>query len=246
MAPALTKEQVSPHTNAVLAHVSSTPVLLELFTSEGCSSCPPADDMLAKLDHAGKVDGAKIIALGEHVDYWNGQGWHDRFSSHEFTERQQAYAEHFKLKTPFTPEMVVDGRVQFVGNDPNALQRAISQEALTTKPEQVRLNWDNDKLDVRIAGKATHAALVMLAITESDLTTVVKGGENDGRILHHAAVVRRLVKIGKLNDGAFSWEKSVPTNAKWNRANMKAVVFVQDEKSSAILGVQSIGFPRHY
>src|SRR5271163_2762301 len=96
---------------------SRSPVLVELFTSEGCSSCPPADALLAKLDQYQPVANAQIIVLGEHVDYWDELGWHDRFSSHQYTDRQSSYCARFNVNGPFTPQMVVNGTDQFVGND---------------------------------------------------------------------------------------------------------------------------------
>src|SRR5215468_9246058 len=112
-----------------------TPVIVELFTSEGCSSCPPADEVLARLEREQPVAGAEIIALGEHVDYWNQIGWTDPFSSRSFSERQGAYAETFRLDGAYTPEMVVDGRVEFVGSDWNKAVAAITQAASAPKAD---------------------------------------------------------------------------------------------------------------
>jgi len=103
-----------------------TPVLVELFTSEGCSSCPPADALLQKLDHDQPIEAADIIVLGEHVDYWDGLGWHDRFSSHQYTDRQSGYSNRFNLNSSYTPQMVVDGTEQFVGNDVTRARQAIA------------------------------------------------------------------------------------------------------------------------
>ena len=116
---------------AILAQTPRTPVLVELFTSEGCSSCPPADALLARLDRDQPVPNADIITLGEHVDYWDSLGWHDRFSSHQFTLRQSEYTQRLRLDDSYTPQMIVDGTSQFVGNDAAHALRAIAEAART-------------------------------------------------------------------------------------------------------------------
>src|SRR5919201_965007 len=108
-------------------------VLVELFTSEGCSSCPPADALLRQLDTMPPVNSVGIVVLGEHVDYWDGVGWRDRFSSRQYTDRQSNYARRFSLDSPFTPQMVVDGTQQLVGNNTGALQAALNKAASANK-----------------------------------------------------------------------------------------------------------------
>ena len=124
-----------PATSAAqTAQTNRTPVLVELFTSEGCSSCPPADALLAKLDQTQPISGAEVIVLGEHVDYWDNLGWHDRFSSANITARQSAYTQRFGLDSNYTPQMVVDGSVQFVGVDNGQAVQAIARAARPCSP----------------------------------------------------------------------------------------------------------------
>src|SRR5580765_5683547 len=118
---------------AQTSQTGRTPVLVELFTSEGCSSCPPADALLAKLDRDQPVNGTEIIVLGEHVDYWDNGGWHDRFSSHQYTDRQTQYSARLKFDDVYTPQMIVDGTDQFVGNDASHALRSIQRAAQSSK-----------------------------------------------------------------------------------------------------------------
>src|SRR5208283_5000657 len=127
------------------------PVVVELFTSEGCSSCPPADAMLIKLSHQRNTNIANLILLEEHVEYWNGQGWNDRFSAPDYTQRQYDYVKELHLKTAYTPQIVIDGRLQASGNDPSAVQQLILQEAKTAKPVAVSLHLVSpEKLQVTV------------------------------------------------------------------------------------------------
>jgi hypothetical protein len=213
------------------------PVLVELFTSEGCSSCPPADALLIELDKKQTVPGVEVVALGHHVDYWNGAGWNDRFSSHEASVRQQRYTSQLRLQSPYTPQLVVDGHLDVVGNDRREVQRTIVEAARSAKPATVALTAASpDALRVDVGGSPTSAADVMLAITESDLSTSVGGGENGGRELRHTAVVRVLQRLGSTKDGRFSATVPISYRQGWNRQHLRAVIFVQ-QGAGPILGV---------
>jgi len=218
------------------------PVLIELFTTEGCSSCPPADKLLAEIN--GKtLNGAELIALGEHVDYWNGPGWKDKFSSSQFTDRQNEYVAWMHLKSPYTPQMVIDGHVEVLGNDGPAIGRDLTTAAAAAKPATVTLNWAGENKLHASAQAPPHSGLkVLLAVTENGLTTSVGGGENKGRVLQHAAVVRELKVIGKPSHGSFDETFDVPIHPGWNVAQLKAVVFVQDFHSGEILGAMAVPF----
>jgi len=216
------------------AHAQS-PVLVELFTSEGCSSCPPADLLLARLETAQPVPGAHIIVLSEHVDYWDRQGWRDPFSSPQFTARQQEYARIFRDNGPYTPQMVIDGAAGFVGSESGQALKAIAQAARAPK-SAVRISAASGKVSIQ-ADELTRAADVMLAITERNLVSNVLKGENAGRKLPHTAVVRSLVAVGKTRRGEpFKADVSISLERSWKPADVQAVVFLQDRSTRKVLG----------
>jgi hypothetical protein len=208
------------------------PVLVELFTSEGCSSCPPADALLMDLDLHQPVAGAEVIALGEHVDYWNELGWKDRFSSAEYTQRQERYASHFHLGSAYTPQMVVNGRTEFVGNDQSRAASVIGAAARQRSTKAaIAIGVSGDAVDVNITNAGPRPLDVFLALTESDLSTQVGRGENHGRLLHHTAVVRDLRKLGRTSSGQFTARPQLSLNPDWRRQNLRAIVFLQDPAS---------------
>jgi hypothetical protein len=219
-----------------------TPVLVELFTSEGCSSCPPADAVLAELARSQPVAGALVIPLSEHVDYWNHLGWADPYSSKRFSERQGAYAAAFGSSGVYTPQVVVDGRVELVGSDQRAVQRAIGSAAREPKLEiTVSPGPTPSSLRVRVepatAFRKAAGANILLAIVEDDLQSQVSRGENSGRRLFHTAVVRRLQVVGVLPAGkAFEKEIVVAPDPSWKHEHLRAVAFVQEGPSGKILG----------
>jgi hypothetical protein len=227
------------------------PVVVELFTSEGCSSCPPADALLQKLEAQQPVAGAEIIALEEHVDYWNHDGWVDPFSSPEWTQRQQVYTALFK-KDAYTPELVVDGQSQFVGSDEREAQLQIEKAARGVKTEVAITSGKaagkgSQRFTVsvgKLAGsKAGDVPEVWLAVTEDGLHSSVSLGENAGHVLHHVATLRSLRKIGVADTGAasasFTGETVVKFNSHWAPENLHVTVFVQEKKTREILGAAS-------
>src|SRR6266436_6157706 len=200
--------------SALSSETVRTPVVVELFTSEGCSSCPPADTLLAQLAEERLAGNVELISLEEHVDYWNDLGWTDPFSSRDWTLRQYLYSGALGSGNPYTPEMVVDGTVEFVGSRTQKARQAI--------------------LD---------AAEVWLAITETGLHSAVTRGENAGEDLQHAAVVRSMSKIGEAKaegETSFARVATVPLQKEWKRENLRAVLFVQEKKSRRILGAREI------
>ncbi len=222
------------------AFAAESPVVVELFTSEGCSSCPPADAILVKLSQMNGTKGMDIIVLGEHVDYWDQPSWTDRFSSHEFTERQQEYAQHFGLASPYTPQMVIDGQQQVLGSDANVIAHDIDAALKKDKPAMITVaKAGGDAYQISVKGE-NGKGRVYLAVTEDGLSSDIKGGENGGRTLHHAGVVRELRSIGTLSKGEFQKKVDVSLKHDWNPANLKLVVFVQQGDSGPILGATSL------
>lgn len=173
---------------------AATPVLVELFTSEGCSDCPPADTLLEKLDKEQPIAGVHAIVLSEHVTYWDRQGWRDPFSLDAMTERQQAYATRFGLNDVYTPQMVVDGTVQFVGSNPRALVGAL--QGASARPKEAlsieNARWDRGAVEFAVHGAAKSGERLVAVLAADATHTEVTRGENAGRTLHHVAVARAL------------------------------------------------------
>jgi hypothetical protein len=245
---------IRPHSQAPsrTAGTARTPVVVELFTSEGCSSCPPADALLARLAEEPLDGNVQLIALEEHVDYWNDLGWADPFSSRDWTSRQSDYSGVLGNGNPYTPQMVVDGIVEFVGSHRQKARQAIFEAAGNTK---IPVTLEQDKANKtgtgnfsvkvgKLNGTAKRdAAEVWLAVTETGLHSAVTRGENAGEDLHHAAVVRFMRKIGEAKaDGetSFAGDASAPLQKEWKRENLRAVLFVQEKKSRRILGAAEI------
>jgi hypothetical protein len=221
-----------------------TPVLVELFTSEGCSSCPPADELLAEFAKTQPVASALIVPISLHVNYWNYSGWQDRFSSALFTQRQTDYTAALSAQT-YTPQMIVDGRTEFVGSDRAAAMEAISSAAREPHGVIAMRSAMDDKGRVAITLKVSNlpplaknaSAEVMLAVTEDDLQTAVHGGENSGHLLHHWAVARSLQRIGQIKSPADANEftASVQLDPSWNQSNLHLITFVQEQPTFRVL-----------
>ena len=218
--------------------VPRRPILLELFTSEGCSSCPPADRLLETLDRTQPVSGADLIVLSEHVDYWNRLGWTDPYSSPLFSERQQEYVRHLRLEEAYTPQLVIDGQADFVGSDERAIRAAILR-AETRPKAAISVRAQRAGSEVRVSlevGDRMRPADLYLALANDPPQSQVTRGENSGRTLRHVAVVRSLVRIGTLPArGPFVKELTLPLKTE-NSQPWRIVAFLQDPGSRQILG----------
>lgn len=216
----------------------SHPVLIELFTSQGCSSCPPADQLLTQL---GAADAGRVVPLSFHVDYWNHVGWTDPFSSHSWTERQVEYMRAFHLEAPYTPQAVVDGASQVVGSDASALRAAIASAqsrpaagiSLRLEPEASKVAVDADvDLPESLRGRRWE---LQVAVFETGLVTPVGKGENGGKTLHNDYVVRTLTSAGRVEKPA-KLKTTVKLDKGWDRSHLGVAAFLQDPKTLEIRG----------
>ena len=225
---------------------SNTAVVVELFTSEGCSSCPPADALLKKLSEESLIPGAEIIALEEHVDYWDHLGWKDPYSSSTFTERQNDYARKFGNSGVYTPQMIVDGQTEFIGSRSREAREIIQKAAVQSKlmiqlspanhPENGKVGFD-----IKVSGFSklpdVQEAELWVAISEKNLHSDVKAGENSGERLQHAPVVRSIRKLDNFHGtNDFSIHGSLAIDPSWQHNNMAVVAFAVDKNSRKILG----------
>ncbi|HET6440697.1 MAG TPA: DUF1223 domain-containing protein [Anaeromyxobacter sp.] len=207
---------------ALLGQTPAQPtlVLVELFTSEGCSSCPPADRLLSLLGREG-LPGVRVLGLSEHVDYWDELGWRDPFGSRQFTERQESYLHRLQMDSVYTPQAVVDGVDQVVGADFSGLRQAILRAA---RLPHGRLSLSRTADGVRVEGRWPGGrARVWVALLEDGLQSRVERGENAGRTLHHDGVVRFLGVAGE-GDGVFRGTAVLPRRGS---ELLRAVAFAQ-------------------
>ncbi len=219
------------------------PILLELFTSEGCSSCPPADKLLGVLDREQPVSGVQLIVLSEHVDYWNHDGWSDPYSSRTISERQEEYASHVGVSDIYTPQLVIDGTRQALGSNWPATKHAINDSlhdikvpiTLSARKESSRLVVH---LEVNPAGVSSQAGEVYLVLAADHGHSHVLRGENAGRDIDHVAIADSFHKIGKVGAGA-SFSKDVPAKVDdtLRSGPVRIIAFLQDTATKRIIGV---------
>jgi len=224
---------------------AATPILIELFTSEGCSSCPPADAWLQKVDANQPIPGAQAIVLSEHVDYWNHDGWMDPFSSPLLTERQNQYARTMGLNSPYTPQLIVDGKSELSLTDgqqvSKVLMEAAKTESVPVSIGAIHIEGDSPRtLRAHIVADGSaqkHNADVFAVLALDHAESQVLHGENGGRHLTHVAVAQEIVKIGKLEKGmTLILDYQAKLKRSLDPKNLRLVVFVQESGPGEVLG----------
>ena len=205
--------------------------VVELFTSEGCSSCPAADETVARL-LSKKIENVYILAY--HVDYWNRLGWKDPFSKAEYSQRQNQYAAKFELNSVYTPQVIVNGAAEFVGSDEDKLTNSVENN-LGKQPAQnisISTTRNNNTVTINYDIDATESVLLNLALVQPEATTSVKRGENGGRTLHHVNVVRALKTIDATGKGSLTME--LPNELAG--VTLQLIAYTQSKKNFEILG----------
>jgi hypothetical protein len=238
--------QSAESTDKSTAPVSDVhPVLIELFTSEGCSSCPPADILLQKLDAIQPTHGAQLIVLSEHVTYWDHDGWKDPNSSEALTDRQSSYENALHLPTPYTPQMIVDGTQEIQIDKPQQVEEVLEKARLAAKVPMrisgVAVDAGSPALlKARIEADANFEkknADIYVALALDHVESQVLRGENGGRHLVHVAVVRKLTKVGKIARGKpFSTDLQIKLSPDEETKNLRLIAFAQEPGPGVILG----------
>jgi hypothetical protein len=207
-----------------------SPVVVELFTSQGCSSCPPADELIRKIAADESLRG-RVIPLAYHVDYWDHLGWRDAFSSAEWSQRQITYTRALHLDSPYTPQVVVNGSRQFVGSNAVALNASV-EEASRQKPVgsvALDVRREGEKIEAVIRADAPSNSDVVVVLFQNDVATRIERGENEGRTASETAIVRRLLRAGT---GSVSKSVTIDIDPAWKHLGIAA--FVQDRATLAI------------
>ena len=235
-----------PEAHAVkggIRQAARVPVLVELFTSEGCSSCPAADELLRGLEATQPIAGVEVIPLEMHVDYWNGQGWRDPYSLRQLTNRQNEYIRLFNLENVFAPQVVVAGQAQILGSNAELTQQEIIRAAKGPRAI-VDVAFQSASVATVKVDKIPLTAKdceIWMAVTESRIESAVGAGENSGLTLRHSSVVRSLVMLGRAQPGdPVTYTMHLRFNSNWKREDLRYVVFVQDRMSRKIYGATAV------
>jgi hypothetical protein len=227
------------------ADATRSTVLVELFTSEGCSTCPPADDLLQRIDATQPVPGAQVIVLSEHVDYWNHDGWRDPYSSSFWSDRQSGYVHALGLNTPYTPQIIVDGAAELRANSAEQIVEILEKAAAAIK---VPVKITSLRVDPKMPGLIhahieadgtleKHNADIFLVAALDHAESQVLSGENSGHHLAHVAVVQQIVKVGKLEkQKTFAQDVEIKLKSGTDPASVRIVCFVQESAFGKVHG----------
>jgi hypothetical protein len=231
-------------TSAVASESTRSPVVVELFTAEGCSSCPPADAFLMQLDARQPVPGAELIVLSEHMNYWN-DSWPDPFASAQLTDRQEDYVHALKLSSPYTPQFIIDGTKEIRLSEPKEIESIFRAAAMSPKipvsVASIKVEPGNPAHlsgEIEVDGSAEqHKADVCLVLALDRIETKILRGENRGKTLAHVAVVEYLSMVGKLKPGQkFSQPFRVPLERELATNDARLVIFVQEAGNGKVVG----------
>ena len=220
-------------------------VLVELFTSEGCSSCPPADALLKQVNGMQTTSGQLIVGISEHVTYWNSLGWTDPFSSATFTDRQNAYGTRFGLDSVYTPQIVVNGRQQFVGSDRSRFVQAVRAEQDQPQPIALHIletNIAGNSLTVKFSAAADNAFrgadIVAVIADDVDQSSVLRG-ENSGRRLTHVSVARSIARVAKFESASEQTvQLQIPASYS-ETSGHHLILFAQSHDNGPVLGADT-------
>jgi hypothetical protein len=232
---------ISTRVNKVTGSDNNGFAVVELFTSEGCSSCPPADELVAKIQK--ENNGKPVYILAFHVDYWNRLGWKDVFSNADYSKRQNDYANFLHLQSVYTPQIVVDGKTEFVGSEENTLRAAISSSLQKMPSAQLNLSiLKTTKSDLSlkydVAGDGKNSVL-LLALIQKSAKTKVERGENEGHTLSHVQIVRKLQSI-QLNESSGKTTITLPGN--FDPASWEVIGLLQNTSNGSVTAAAKVSF----
>jgi hypothetical protein len=205
--------------------------VVELFTSEGCSSCPPADRLIEKLSASNQDKQVYIMAY--HVDYWDHQGWKDRFSSGDYSRRQHQYADWLRVQSLYTPQIVVNGSEEYVGSDEQSVTNAISRSLGNKSTDELVLNSriEGTKINVSYQAKSKDQdANLVFALVQKKAQSDVRAGENTGRKLSHVQIVRKLDQVKISDEG----KATIPLPEDFKGNDWELIGFVQKTANGQI------------
>jgi hypothetical protein len=220
-------------------------ILVELFTSEGCSSCPPADALLRQMNGTRTSGGQMVVGISEHVTYWNSLGWSDPFSASVYTERQNAYSQRFHLEGVYTPQMVINGAEQIVGSDRAAFVRAVQKEEeqrphMSLRILSLRVAGDNLTVNFSTSGDVPAQGVDLIAVLadDSDRSNVLHG-ENSGHTLDHVAVARSISRVARVQAaGERTVQIQIPSTFQGSQGH-HLILFAQTAGNGRVLGTDT-------